>query len=259
MQERTLSLVDGKFSVQIFEAGRGADLLFVHGAGGPIWDPFLDALAEHYHVVMPAHPGTGASTGFEHLLDHHDFLYWLLDVLDALAMDPVHVVGHSLGGWFAAELAAMQPQRLGKLVLIDPVGLWNDAYPVADFFAMLPTDLVEAVFHDPNHPAAKMMLEVPTDEGAVREAMITRAKNMSSAAKYLWPIPDKGLKQRIHRISAETLILWGKSDKLTPVQYADDFKRLIKNSRVEIFNRSGHMPQLEQPEETLAKVTAFLG
>lgn len=259
MNEKTVSVTSGRFSVEVLEAGSGDDLLYLHGAGGLTWDPFLEALSERYHVIAPRTPGTGNSTGIENLLDHHDLFYFYLDFLDDLGLGAVNVMGHSMGGWFAAELAAMQPDRFKRVVLIDPIGLWNDDYPVLDIFAMLPNELVDAVFHDKNHPAAQMMLEVPTEEEAIKAAMIERTKNLSTAARYMWPIPDKGLKNRIHRITSPTLVLWGKSDKLAPVAYAADFGRAIKNSTVEVLDRSGHMPQLEQPEETLAKITAFLG
>ncbi|MYJ00939.1 MAG: alpha/beta fold hydrolase, partial [Chloroflexi bacterium] len=163
MEDKTISLVNGRFNVGYMEAGSGPDLLFIHGAGGLMWDPFLEQLSQHHRVIAPKLPGTANSTGVEWLMDHHDVFYFYWDFLDALGVDEVVVVGHSMGGWFAAEVAAMQPSRVSKLVLIAPAGLWNDDYPVADFFAMMPNELVPALFHDTNHPGAQMMTAPPPE------------------------------------------------------------------------------------------------
>jgi len=259
MNEKMVSVANGRYEVQTLEAGSGEDVLFLHGAGGLMWDPFLEGLSQSYHVVAPHLPGTGKSSGGEHLFDHHDAFYFYLDFLDAVGIDQVHLVGHSMGGWMAAEVAAMQPQRCKSVTLIAPIGLWNDDYPVLDIWAMLPDEIADAVFHDVNNPAAQAMLNPPTDPGALNQMMIEQTKNGSTAAKFMWPIPDKGLKNRIHRVQTPTLIVWGESDKLAPVQYAKDFQRSIKGSKVEMIKAAGHIPQLEQTDTTLAKVKAHIG
>ena len=259
MEPKNVAVANGRFNVEVLEDGSGEDLLYLHAANGLTWDPFLEDLAKRYHVIAPKLPGTGSSTGQEHLMDHHDVFYFLWDLLDELSVDQVNVVGHSMGGWFAAELAAMQPGRVRKLVLISPMGLWNDGYPVADPFAMLPDEIIDATFHDTEHPAAKAMQEKPEDEAEVVVWTVEQAKNLSTAARFIWPIPDKGLSKRIHRISSPTLLLWGKSDGMTPVRYAEDFNKAIANSEIAILEASGHIPQAEEPEATLAKITAFLG
>ncbi len=258
MDEKMVTVANGRFEVQTLEAGSGEVVVFLHGAGGLTWDPFLETLSESYHVIAPHLPGTGDSTGGEFFLDHHDAFYFYLDFLDALDLDQVHLIGHSMGGWMATEVAALQPMRFKTLTLLAPIGLWNDDYPVLDIWAMLPNEIVEAVFHDTNHPAAKMMLEVPTDPMELAKMQVEQTKNGQIAAKFMWPIPDKGLKHRIHRVSTPTLVLWGASDKLAPVQYAEDFGRLIAGSTVEIIADAGHIPQLEQTDATLEKVQAHL-
>ena len=259
MEDKTISLVNGRFDVGYMEAGEGPDLLFIHGAGGLIWDPFLEQLSQHHRVLAPKLPGTANSTGVEWLMDHHDVFYFYWDFLDALGVDDVIVVGHSMGGWFAAEVAAMQPSRVSKLVLIAPAGLWNDDYPVADFFAMMPNELIPALFHDTEHPGAKMMTAPPPeDPDELRTVTVERAKMLQTAARFMWPIPDKRLSERIHRVTSPTLIVWGASDGLIPPQYAEDFNRAIPNSEVAMFSASGHMPQVEEPEAVLAKLGEFL-
>lgn len=257
MQEKTLSIRGGKERVEFLEDGSGEDLVFFAGAGGVTWDPFLDALSQSFHVLAPRLPGTGNSTGDDDILDIHDLVYYLLDFLDGVGYGTGMLVGHSLGGMIAAELAAVQPERFKKVVLIAPTGLWNDNYPNEDFFLYrsMPEEMAALAFHD---PTALPRPAPPTDPEAVKQAMVNQAKLMTVAAKYLWPIPDRGLKKRAHRISAPTLLLWGKSDRIAPPQYAQDFQALLPRTTLRMFDRSGHMPQVEQRDEAIAAVRDFL-
>ena len=259
MHEKTIQVRDGMFRVRVQEAGAGQDVVFIPGMDARSWIPLLEQLAQRYHVRLPEHPGVGESTGDEHLLDHHDLFYYYLDLFDAMGLQNAALIGHSIGGWIAAELAAIQPDRFSKLVLVNPVGLWNSDYPLPDFFVMTPDELLQHTFHDTKHPTAQAMGMKPTDAEALKRATIAETKARIFAAKYLWPIPDKGLKNRAHRISAPTLICWGKSDGLVPVAYADDFKALIKQSSVTIFDNSGHLPHVEQPDQLVNALTGFLG
>src|SRR5262249_48682025 len=147
-----------------------------------------------FRTISPSHPGFGASTGAEQLHDLTDLLVYYLDFLDAADLRDVPLVAHGLGGMFAAELAALQPERFTRLVLVAPFGLWNDAHPTADFFATTPADLAGLLYTDPSSPAARKVAETPApdSEGYV-ELMLERAKSMATAAKYLWPIPNRGL------------------------------------------------------------------
>ena len=157
-----------------------------------------------------------------------------------------------------AELAALSPHRVRKLVLANAVGLWLDDHPIADFFAMTPEQLGVALWHDPNSDVARAMMAVPQDEKAQLEAYLIRMQHLSTAGKFLWPIPDKGLKKRLHRIQAPTLVLWGQSDGLAPVCYAQEFQKRIAGARVEVVEQAAHVPQLEQPEAVAALVRDFL-
>ncbi len=138
------------------------------------------------------------------------------------------------------------------------VGLWIEAHPVADFFAMTPEQLGVALWHDPNSEVAKTMMAVPEDEQAQLEVFLLRAQHLATAGKFLWPIPDKGLKKRIHRIKAPTLIVWGQSDGLAPVVYAQAFQQHIAGSQVSIMQGCGHMPMYEDPDGFVSAVANFL-
>ena len=259
MKESTVTVRDGLFDIKLRAGGSGEPLLFLHGAGGLRgWDPFLADLARRHTVYAPSHPGFESSSGLEHIDDVVDLVVYYNDLLDAMNIDSMHVVGHSMGGMIAAELAALSPHRVRRLVLANAVGLWLENYPVADFFAMTPDQLGIALWHDPQSEVARAMMAVPDDEQAQLQAFLVRMQHLATAGKFLWPIPDKGLKKRIHRVKAPTLVLWGQSDGLVPVEYANAFQNAINGSQVSIMPRCGHMPMYENPAGFVEEITGFL-
>jgi pimeloyl-ACP methyl ester carboxylesterase len=248
-------LGDGKFATTMRRAGRGEPLVFLHGAGGPLSGAaFLDDLARTFTVYAPAHPGFGPGEGVEHLDDVLDFTLYYLDFLEAIGVAKAHLVGHSLGGMLAAEIAALAPSVVDRLVLVCPAGLWLDSVPIPDFFTFTPEQLVKSALHDPNGPVGKALLEQFRDPNLALESY----RCLASAGKFMWPIPDKGLKKRIHRVKAPTLIVWGASDGLIPTAYADAFAAAIPGSLAKILNGAGHLPMLEQREAFVEAVGSFL-
>jgi pimeloyl-ACP methyl ester carboxylesterase len=258
MRSQQIAVREGAFDAEVWEAGDGDPLLYLHGEGRPTWTPFHDALAARHHLIAPLHPGYGGSTGTEHLQDLPDLIYYYLDFLDRLGLKGLPLVGHGLGGMIAAELVAVQPDRFTALVLIAPFGLWLPDDPAQDFFAMPPAVLAANLYHDPSSPAAQAAAQVPTEGDAMIEYHVERAKSMATAAKYLWPIPNRGLAKRAHRIAAPTLIVWGASDKIASPRYAEAFAEKVKGSKVEIVGEAGHLPHEEQPARVGELVTSFL-
>ena len=255
MQQSRVSIRNGKFTTTMQWGGSGAPLLFLHGGGGPmVGAPFLDELAKHFTVYAPAHPGFGPGEGLEHLDDVIDFAIYYHDFLDELQIENPHVVGHSLGGMLAAEVTALAPYRINKLVLVSPAGLWFDETPIPDFFTFSPKQLVEHALHDPLGPVGQMMLQ----RFQAPEMALELHRCMASAGKFLWPIPDKGLKKRIHRIQQPTLLVWGASDKLIPPVYGEAFLKAIHGSQLVTLSQSGHMPMLEEQDVFVQAVTNFL-
>jgi len=255
MEEVRVAIRGGKFTTKMQRGGSGPPLLFLHGPGGPMGRaPFLEDLARRFTVYAPAHPGFGPGEGVEHLDDVVDFALYYLDFLDELGIDRPHLVGHSFGGMLAAEMAALSPKQLARLVLICPTGLWLDQVPIPDFFTFSPDQLVRSALHDPQGPVGKMLLAQLSDP----QRRIDTLRCFASAGKFLWPIPDKGLKKRIHRLKMPTLIVWGASDGLLPTAYAEAFHAAIPSSRVSILNGAGHLPMLEQREAFVNAVTGFL-
>lgn len=255
----TVTVRGGRFRVKLWSKGSGPPLLFMHGGGGlQEWPGWLDAFAERCRVVAPQHPGFGESTGLEHLDDFVDLALYYLDFMDALGLDRPDVIGHSFGGNVAAEVAALGPERVGKLVLVGALGLWSDEEPVADFFAMTRGELEKAAWHDVEGAVAKGLRPEPKDEKQRQELQLQEAQSMGAMGKFIWPIPDKGLKKRIHRIKAPTLIVWGASDRLVPPVYGRMYQERIPGSRLVVIPEAGHRPMLEQPAVFRDAVLGFL-
>jgi pimeloyl-ACP methyl ester carboxylesterase len=259
MIESLVSIRNGAFQTFVRIQGEGDPLLFLHGAGGlQGWPPFLESLARSFRVIAPDHPGFGRSEGLEHLDDVVDLALYYTEFIAAMGVDQPYLVGHSLGGMIAAEVAAIAPDVVSKLVLIAPLGLWLDDHPVMDFFAATPEELAAAMFHDPGSAIATESLRVPSDPEAQLETVLERTKNLSAAGKFLWPLPDRGLKKRIHRIAAPTLLLWGASDRLVPPIYGEAFLKRIQRARLTLFTGASHMLPFEKDDELVEVLTDFL-
>lgn len=244
--------------VPVHTAGSGQTALYLHG----VWDQppndFLQELARTHRVLAPVHLGFEGAPPADTMVDFQDAVTYHLDLLDALGLDDIVLVGHSLGGMFAAELAAAQPRRFSRLVLISPLGLWEDAHPVADFFAMQPAELSRALYRDLDSPGAIAVAKAPTDEDELVAYLLKRSRAMATATRYLWPLPDRGLRRRAHRIGAPTLVVWGADDGVAPSAGAHDFAAVTRGEAV-VVPDAGHLVHLEQRDAVVARVERFLG
>lgn len=255
----TVAVRGGKFRSKVWSKGSGSPLLFLHGGGGlPDWPAWLDPFAEKYRVIAPQHPGFGESSGLEHLDDFVDLALYYLDLMEELRLERPAVIGHSFGGAIAAEAAALGPERVGKLVLAGALGLWSDEEPVADFFSMTRSELEMAAWHDVEGALARGLIVEPKDERERQQFQLEQAQSFAAMGKFIWPIPDKGLKKRIHRIKAPTLIVWGASDRLVPPVYGRLYQERIPGSRLVVIPEAGHRPMLEQPAAFRDAVLGFL-
>jgi pimeloyl-ACP methyl ester carboxylesterase len=257
---KTLPLKHCNFEAKVRTAGSGPPLVYLHAAGGPIWDPFVEWLTERYTVYAPHHPGTGATArdaiyAVESLWD----LVLIYDeILDALNLASVPVIGTSFGGMMACEIAAHRPDRVSKMILLDPIGLWRDDAPVAQYMLMPPEKLVATLYKHLDSPAVQQALKMPDDPKEIAMVTADLVWALGSTGKFVWPIPDKGLKKRLHRVRAKTLIVWGEDDALVSSTYANEFASRIANSRVEIIKDCGHVPQVERLDVLKPLVAKFL-
>jgi pimeloyl-ACP methyl ester carboxylesterase len=245
---------------RVFEAGEGAPLVFLHGVGGVLQEnPFLDALARHYRVLAPELPGYGESTGDELLEDMLDFGLHGWDVVETLGVERPHLVGHSMGGMIAAEMACLAARDLDKLVLTSAAGLWLDTHPIPDLFALQAHEFAEVLFHDAARGATVLTAGIdPNDPNAVRQFYIAHSRRLAMAGKILFPIPNRGVAKRLYRVRAETLVVWGANDRFIPPPYAERWAALIAGAKVEMIADAGHMLPYEQPDAFVAAVRGFL-
>lgn len=242
--------------VRYFEGGQGAPLVFLHGAGGlEAQDPFLNALTAKYHVYAPLLPGYGDSEECPELRDMLDFTLHTWDVVGALGLKDPILIGHSMGGMIAAEMAAVAPHDVSRLGLIAPAGLWIDQFPIPDFFSMLPFQLAAVLFYDEKLGAQLMGAGGAAnfaDPEWLKTFLVRNARQLGTAGKILFPIPDRGLSGRLYRIKANTVIVWGESDKLIPLAYAERFKAGIPGAQLVVIREAAHMVPLEQTTQVIA-------
>jgi len=245
--------------VRYFEGGSGPALVFLHGAGGlTVEDPFLNALAAKHHVYAPLIPGYGDSDEAPEIRDMLDFTLHTWDVVEALELKDPILVGHSMGGMIAAEMAAIAPNDLTRLALIAPAGLWDDDHPVVDMFATLPFEMPQLLFHDAEAGAAILTAgRNVEDPGFLQAYLVTNARQLGMAGRILFPIPERGLAQRLYRIKARTVIVWGDSDRLISPTYAHAFKKGIAGSQLVSIPEAGHMVVLEKTAQVVEAISSL--
>jgi pimeloyl-ACP methyl ester carboxylesterase len=243
--------------IEMFERGRGAPILYLHGGAGIALDvPFIDLLASERRIIAPSHPGFGKSSLPDWLDSVDDIAHIYLELMDHLGLTRTDVVGLSVGGWIAADLATKVPERLERLVLIGPVGVKTgppDKLDIPDVFAMPQDKLDRLRFHDPAKNPADLA-SLPDEE------LHIVARNRETLALLTWEpyMHNPKLKHRLHRVNVPTLFLRGASDGIVSAEYLKRYAALIPRARTETIAEAGHLPHVEQPAATAAQVLQFL-
>jgi len=259
---RRFKLWQDRIDTEVEIAGEGPPLVYLHGPWGLAPDrAFVARLAQRHKVFAPKFPGTSAGDpNSVHGLDGwHDLVVYTGELFDRLELSSPALVGHSFGALVAAEFAASAPRAVGRLILIDPVGLWRDDHPVQNWMLLSDTARKTALFADPDGAAARRFFDVPADANARIETLSQFIWAQACTGKFVWPIADRGLKRRIHRIAAPTLVVWGGADGIVAPLYAQEFAKRIAGARVELIDQAGHLPHLEQEERVVEQVINFLG
>ena len=231
--------------------GKGKPLLYLHGASGaPVILPFMEKLAERFDVLVPEHPGYGQSDEPEWLENIHDVAYFYLDLLKQLDLKDVLLVGTSMGGWMAMEIAVRDTSRLSQVVLVSPAGIAAPNVKVADIFLMAPEEVVRAIYHDAS--IAEKLLAVPPTP----EAIDLGLKNRHTTARLAWEprFHDPHLPKWLHRIDVPVKVVWGDKDRIIPVGFVDEYRKLLPRAQFHIMQNAGHLPQVEKPDEFVAIV-----
>jgi pimeloyl-ACP methyl ester carboxylesterase len=242
-------VLSGSAETQVMVRGEGDPVLFLHHQYGWQWNSFLEDLSQSFTVYAPELAATE-----EHLTkmdDALDLLSYVNDVIDALELSSVHVVGHSLGGALAAELAALNTGRVRRLALLSPLGIWSDNEPVADLIGEGVDTRKARLFVDPEGDLAKRWVEALVDPNRVYY------KAMRAYTHFYWPLPDVGLRKRAHRIAAPTLIVHGAGDGLASAGYVRELAGLIPSATVTTAPNTGHLLE-ETPEDVARVVVAHL-
>ena len=255
-----IKLKNGR-SWEVHTGGTGPKLVWLHGLTGLMPnDPLLAALERKHTIIAPVAPGFHDLDEIDEIGNIHELALDYDDLLEHVGVEGAIIAGHSFGAMAAAEIAAHFPRRAKQLMLLAPVGLWNDAYPVTDVFAE-PYMTIENMLWADNAAREAHAARTRSNEGGPNseaERMISVAQSLTAVTKFTWPIPDKGLKKRLPRIAAKTLILFGEKDGFISPRYADDFKRGLPKAQTTIIKGAGHMLPYERTEEVAGLIEKFL-
>jgi len=240
--------------IRLMRGGAGEPLLYLHGASGASWLPFLQTLTKRFDVIAPEHPGFGESDTPDWLDNIHDLAYFYLDLIEQLKLKNVHLVGNSLGGWIAAEIAVRSTKHLASLTLAGSAGLHVPGVAQIDSFMVSDEQRLHHFFHDPKK--AKEMVARVLDSAMEDIAL----KNRATVAKLSWQprSHDPHLAKWLHRIDVPTLLLWGDTDRIFPKEHALAYQRSIPNAKLVIVPDCGHVPQIEQPDAFVAAFESFV-
>lgn len=255
MAEPQTTTVDvNGFSCRVWTAGSGPKLGFLAGFGGlPHWVPFLDELAKERTIIVPSLPGfPGGERGHVVLDSHLDWLVATRQLLEGAGLAGADLVGSSIGGSLAAEIAALWPAMVKRLALIAPFGLFDDAEPVTDPWAQRPGDIAGLFCAD---PAKWEALKAEPEGHNDPEWPIEQVRASEAAARIFWPLGNTKLEKRLPLITAPTLLVWGGEDRIMPRSYADKLAAGIKGkTEIKIIPGAGHLAELDKPEETAAAI-----
>jgi pimeloyl-ACP methyl ester carboxylesterase len=247
----------GEVELELHESGDGTPLLFLHsGMGFAPADAYVGMLAERYRVIAPLAPGFGSSTLPDWLDSIDDIAHIYLELMDRLDLKRAALVGCSIGGWIAAELATKSPERVEKLALVGPVGVKTGGLrqlDIPDIFAHSAEALDGMRFHDP----AKAKIDLTK---LSEEELRVMARNNETLALLVWEpyMHNPKLKHRLHRLTMPVLFLRGASDGIVSAEYLERYAKLVPGARIATIPEAGHLPHIEQPKAFVASIASFL-
>jgi len=249
----------GGITVPLLVGGRGDPLLVLHGAGGSRgWRRWMAAVAERFTIYAPTHPGFGQADAADWMEGIDDLARFHLWLLDELGLARAHVLGHSIGGWAAAEMATMSPRAIDRLVLVAPAGLKPEEGEILDVFFHTPAEVLARMVHDPasipewaelyGHPPSADEIEIAT-------------RNREMTARLTWKpyMFNPRLARFLPRVTAPTLIVWGREDRVIPAICGAQYRRALPAATLSVLPRCGHLPPVEHPEAFAGLVLDFLG
>ena len=234
--------VDG-CRLHLLRGGAGAPLLFLHGAsGGGAWLPFMEDLARDFDVLAPEHPGFGLSDDPPWLDGVADLAYFYLDVIAQLGLEGVHLVGTSLGGWLAAEMAVRNTARIRSVTLVCAVGILADGAPIEDVFRLAPEEHLRRFCHGEANRAARRRQLAEADP-------VLQGRNRATVARLGWRprFHNPDLHKWLHRIDRPAQLIWGESDLIVPIRFGEAYRRHLPGAELVVLPETGHAPYVEAP------------
>lgn len=253
--ESTVSVVETQ--VQMFSGGAGPALLYLHGAGGnPGWQPYHQHLAGRHTVYAPSLPGFNGTARPGWVSTITDIAHFTKQLVGTLGLDRFVLMGSSMGGWVAAEMAAMCNHQLKGLVLIDPVGIKPQRGQIAELFMVGPETRLKQRFYDTSQVAnyEQFSKEMTPAEAAIEHS------NREMASRLCWRpyMHNPNLPFYLKSVTTPTLIVWGRQDAIVPVECGDLYQQALPHARLRVIDHCGHSPQIEKPQEFRRAVSDFL-
>ena len=243
--------------VELFTGGEGPSLLFLHGAGGNSgWQHYHEELSKTYKVYVPSQPGFNGTERPDWVYSITDVCHFNRALVNTLGLDQYILMGSSMGGWVAAEMASMNSDNIKALILVDAAGIKPERGDISEIFMVSGETRIKQRFYDPS--------QVPNYEAYTRdltdEEKIVDHSNKEMASRLCWKpyLHNLSLPFYLSNVTSPTLIVWGEEDAIIPVECAELFRKAITNSQVKIINDCGHSPAIEKPDEFLNSVTEFL-
>ncbi|PYM18955.1 MAG: alpha/beta hydrolase [Candidatus Rokuibacteriota bacterium] len=246
-REETISV--GGIDVHAWIGGQGHPLLVLHGAGGNRgFTRWMRQVGEHFTVWAPTHPGFGRSADAEWMDGIDDLARFHLWFIEKAGLGRPHVLGHSIGGWTAADMATMSPGSIDKLVLVAPAGLKPETGEILDVFYHSPAELLPMTVHDPKTIPEWNELYGRPPTPAEQEIAL---RNREMTARLTWKpyMHDPQLAHFLPRVGNPALVVWGREDRIVPVVCGEQYRTLLPRARLAVLERCGHLPPIEQPDE----------
>jgi pimeloyl-ACP methyl ester carboxylesterase len=235
--------IDG-CALHVRRAGEGEATLYLHGAhGAGKWGTLFETLSRRAALHVPDHPGFGRSQPRGPVDEIADLAYVYLDYIESQRLKNVHVIGECIGGWTALEMAVRSPGSIGRLTLINSAGIHVDGVQKGDFFIAKTERLPEILFADPARGRTLLAEEQAGVDPAIFHANRVMAARLSWHPRLFDPKLDRWLK----RIEAPTALIWGDSNKVFPLAYAQALAQKIPKANVTVLKNCGHLAHLEQP------------
>ena len=239
--------------IRMLRGGSGPPLIVLHGASGHIgWLPFLERLSQRFDVLAPEHPGFGTSDDPPWLDRPSDLAWFYLDMIDALKIAGVHLIGTSLGGWIAAELAIRNTSQLASLTLVGAVGITANGAAIDDVFRMSAEENARRFYCDQDRARRRLEQLAAADPRVL-------VRNRSTVVRLAYPhFVNPVLAKWLHRVNIPTLLIWGEHDGLVPPQFGKAYQQHIAHASLVVIPKAGHAPFEEQPDAFLAAWDDFL-